>query len=512
MKINSILGGISPLQYYNTENGYLEGLAIDPDFPVEGNKPSGALVPVAYEKFSGANINGNVIAILTNPKNALVYAILSNGKIVSYNSSIASETLVGTVAGSNAEGAIYYNNYIYIFGTGASKNDVSRYGPLNNSPSLVDAVWTGATLGSQTALGDETYPTIRGAGTLPNHWAFVDTYYDCLIFCDFKDGVGRIHRIKTTKTTNEGDTDDGSTYGILTNNLPYGYMPVCMGSWGSDIAIGAIQTSSVALSQGKAAIFFWDGSSESWYRQILLPDPMVSAILSNNGSLYIWSGNFSSGGGYSLYKYIGGDMVSEIASFGEGHPPLQGAVDAIGDKVVWGSWITSPENAAVVWGFGSIDRNLPQSLHCIARSTAVATASDGLITALKFAEQGNKMVLAHRSSTAFGIDKLSTTYQTHYFRKMFNIGREFALKKIQIPLGKAVAANMVITPKIWTDDKSSSKTLRVINNTHFPGKREITLFPEITGKNNFILELCWSGTVNLPILLPIEITLEIYKN
>ena len=207
-------------------------------------------------------------------------------------------------------------------------------------------------------------------------------------------------------------------------------------------------------------------------------------------------------------------MVSEIASFSEGHPPLQGAVDALGDKVVWGSWITTPENAAVVWGYGSVDRNLPQSLHCIARSTAVATSADGVITALKFAEQGSlpKMILGHRSSTAYGLDKLSTTYQTHYFRKMFNIGNEFNIKKIHLNLGKAIGANMTITPKIYIDDESSSKTLRVINNTNWANSEREVSFDSIgvQGKSNFVFELKWTGSSLLPVLFPLKITVQLY--
>ena len=513
LTINSILGGHSSLKYLTAENQYLDSIAIDPDFPISetDKKPSGMLRPVAYEKFSGANVDGNPIAIITNPKDTKVYAVLDNGDIISYTSALGSETLVGTVAGANAEGACYYNNYIYIFGTGADKDDVSRYGPLDGSPSLADNVWKGATLGSQTALGDTAYPSIRGSGNLPNHWGFAHQD-NRLYFCDYKDGTGYIHFIKTKKTTDEGDTNDGSTYNAL--DLPFGFMPVCITNWGTDLVIGAIQTSNSTLSQGKAALFFWDCSSSSFYRIVYLPEPVVSALLNNNGIVYIWAGRFSTDGGYSVRKYIGGDTISrdeDSLIFGEGHPPLQGAVDGLGSRIVWGSWITTPEPAACVW---RCDSSLLFA-HNIARATASASSSDGVITALKFAEQGSsalpKMLLGWRDGTpAYGIDKLSTTYQTHYFRKMFNIGRNFSIKKIKLSLAKAVAANMAITPKILVDDESSSKTLTTINNTNYPNKRKIKQYPDVQGENNFIFELKWSGTALLPVLLPIDIDVEIY--
>ena len=160
LKINQIFKGHSASQYFGADGTYNTSTAIDPDLPIVSTdvRTSGYIVPVGYSKFSGANVNAPVIRMITNPKNTLVYSVLTNGRLISYTSAFGSETLVGTVSGGVAKWAEYYNNYIYIF-TGT---DVSRYGPLNGAPSLVDGVWTGATLGSLTALTNTTYPSLRG--------------------------------------------------------------------------------------------------------------------------------------------------------------------------------------------------------------------------------------------------------------------------------------------------------------------------------------------------------------
>ena len=351
--INSVFGGLQSSRFFAGEGQYAAGIGFDPFMALSdavGDRlASGVLRPTAYEDFSGANVNADVIKIMTNPKDNNTYVVLKNGRLISYDNALGTETLVGTVTGSNAEGAAYYNNYIYIFGTGASNDDVSRYGPLDNSPSLTNGVWTGATLGTQTALVDTTYPAYRGGGTLPNHWAHVHVD-NKLYFCDFKDGQGQVHFIKTTKGTDEGDTDDGSVYGAL--DLPFGFMPTCIASLNNDIAVGAIQTSDSDVDQGKAHLFLFDTTSESFYAQIPVPDPLITALWNNNGVLHTFSGQVSSGAdvsnGYRVGAYLGGQQITTQYLSEVGAPPLPGAIEDFGDMLIWGTFTqiptTDPDN------------------------------------------------------------------------------------------------------------------------------------------------------------------------
>jgi len=517
--IDSVFGGLATTQYAAAKGQYLNGIAIDPDFPISDSsgdfRVSGAIRPTAYEDFSGANIADNPYWIITNPKDANVYTYLRDGKFVSYNSSLGSETLVGTAASSSGNGMAYYNNYIYLF----RNTDVDRYGPLDGTPALGTSVWTGATLGSQTALTNTTYPSHRGTGTLPNHAPHVHTD-NKLYFLDYKDGQGLVHYIKTTKTTDEGDTNDGSAYNAL--DLPFGYLPVDIESYGTDLVIAAIQTTDGTLRQGKAALFFWDTIASSFYRQVELPDTYVTALKMANGFLYIWSGSLDDNG-YRLSVYAGSQRVSPVFLSSVGASPLQGAVEALGDRLYWGSvqqvQTTTPglpDYYSVVMAYGSQDPRLTKGFHAVALSTAAASSTDGFITAIALAEQSRfgkaKLLIGWRDAGDYGIDKQSTTYGKSIWRSpLVNIGRKFRIADIRFALPAAIAANMTITPKLFLDDFSVSTTqgMPVVNSTNYTnGERHVEYRPNVNGDHNFCLELAWSGTALLPVLLPITIDIE----
>ena len=532
--VQSIFEGIAPSQYFARPGNYLAGVGIDPDLPMNdavGNRQtSGLLRPSGYASFDSGNVNANPYWILTSPKTALVYTYLNNGRLISYNSSlaIASETLIGTPTSGAGNGAAYYNNYLYL----PTPTDISYYGPLNDTATLYNARWTGAALGTQTALTNTTYPSIRGSGVMPNHPMHVHTD-NKLYFGDFLNGIGLIHFIKTKRTTKEGDTNDGSTYATASASLdlPFGFMPTDIESWGNDIVVSAIQTTNSTLNQGRACLFFWDTASTSFYNQVWLPDPLITALLNNNGKLYIFSGSISTGtdvsNGYRISVYLGGQTTKQIYYSESGSPPLAGAVDAVGDRVVWGTFEqlptttgASPEYYGVVMALGSKRHDVPQGVHGIINSKASGTAADGIVTAVKNVQQSSfaypKFVVGWRDSANFGLDSQSTTYGTSIWRsQMFNIGKKFKITRIRIPLAQAVAANMTITPKVFLDDYSSSSTsgLTVINNTNYPNSERVVVFtPDISGDHNFCLELRSTGTALLVPLFPIEIEITDFND
>lgn len=369
IKIESIFEGFMPSATFGAANEYLQAVGIDPDVPLTDAaadiKTGGMIRPVQYTAFSSTEIDSPPIAIITNPKNTLTYVVLANGKLVSYTSALTSAAAVsiGQVTGSLARGAFYYNNYIYILGTGASQTDISRYGPLNNSPSLVNGVWTGATLGSLTALTDTSYPTTLFSLGYLNHHGFVhvDNY---AYFLDFKAGVGYVHAIKTKKTTDEGDTNDGSAYNVL--DLPFNYVPITACSYGNDIVVAATLTTNTSINQGAAALFFWDTTSSSFYRIVKLPDVICSCLKYVNGVLYGLSGDLS--GGYRLFRYVGGDTIETLKIIEDGYPPLQGAIESVGNRLVWGANTTLPIISSGLYAYGSKSDLFPKGLHHIAIS------------------------------------------------------------------------------------------------------------------------------------------------
>lgn len=507
--IKSVLGGHSSAAYFGQKGQFLASVGIDPGLPVSASavdKPSGAIMPTRYEAFSGNEVNSAPMWIVTNPKNELVYAYLANGRLISYSNTLGSETNIGTPTSGVGNGMAYYDNYIYL----ATPTDISRYGPLNGSPSLANTYWT-STL-SKTALTNTTYPANRNV-TFPNHVLHV--HYGKLYILDYKDGIGRVHFIQTTKTTVEGDTDNGSTYNT-TFALPSGYLPFDMDSYGSDIGIIAVPigASSPVIKQGKAMLFLWDTFSPKPYRGIELPDAIATAILTHNGIPHIWSGSIEKG--VRLSRYTGGNRIETLLEFSEGTPPPAGAVDALGNRVIWGGWGTKPLTSTGVYARGYVDGRLPSgSLNQIANGFTSGTSP--VVSALKFVQEGSvQPIIGWRSATNFGISKSSTSASFGGFSifqsEIVNVGQPFAVTKVRLPLAEAVAANMSIAPSIYVDDLSSSTELTAIATTDFSGKRNAPINCHVLGEHNFMLQLSFTNTAVLPVLLPIEITIETFKD
>ena len=514
INISSILGGIAPSLYLGGANQFLDSVSVDPDLPVDDSgistiRTSGVLVPTRYGDFSSTNLTAAPLWITTNPKDTNTYVYAANGRMVSYSSALTSgsEALAFTAATSTGNGAAYYNNYLYY----ASNTDVGRYGPLDGSPAKDDDAWTTSVLGTQTALTDTTYPSFNSI-EMPNHPMFkhVDNrlYFGDVIGTGDDQGKGTIHMIRTRKGSDEGDTNNGSTAEVL--KLPFGFKPTCIGSYGTDLVIGAIQTTDSTINQGNAALFFWDTFSTNYYRQVTLPDPFVTALLNNNGVLYTWSGNNVDG--VRISSYIGGDSIKQIGYLEEGFPPFAGAVDAVGNRISWGANKTNPSTAACVYSIGS-KTNLPEGMNNIA---ITSSSGDNPATySLSYVEQTDnkspRMIIGWKDDSNVGVDKVSTTetFKAIWRSRLYNVGKRFVVRQLRLPLGAAVAANMTLTPKVYVDDASASTTLTVINNTNYASsERFVRLIPNVTGNNNFFVELAWTGTASLPVTLPISVDIE----
>lgn len=521
--IESVLEGFSQTMYVGSKGTYTTAIGVDPDLPIGSDtKTSGVLVPSRYEKFSASELTGFPLWILPNNKTSNTVVYTSDGKLHSFDSSLAmratdeaSTSLPITVTGGAGNGAVFYNNFYYV----AEATDISQYGGMDQGASIAktENVWTGAKFG-EAALTNTTYPSVQGV-PIPNHPMHVHTDNACYIG-DVVAGQGVLHRLKTRKVTIEGDTDDNvvpSAFNAL--DLPFGYYPTDIESYGTDVVIAAIYSTNATINQGKAALFFWDPTNtDTFYRQVALPDPLVTALLNVNGILYIWSGNSSSG--VRLSRYIGGETIQEVAYQEDGVPPLAGAVDAIGSRLVWGTNTTYPETSASVLAYGSKIENLPKGMHNIVRTTS--TGSTPITSSLKFVQQADnitpRLVVGWGDGSGKGLDKLSTTatFNVPWRSEVFNVNQRFVLKRLAIPMANAVDANTTVTVKVFMDDATSSTTLATINNTNYPGKRKVVFkagdLKDATGENNFFIEIKWTGTTKMPVLMPIRIKADVAED
>jgi len=515
--IESILDGWSPSTYQSSEASIDSSIGIDPDLPLttSGIKASGVIVPSQYGDFSSTGLSDYPMWLVTTPKGSTVYCYTADGELIEYSSALtgASENVIGTTTSGKGNGAAYYNNFIYL----TTPTDVSRYGPLDGAAVLTNTVWTGATLGSQTAMTDTVYPDLQSI-PMPNHTLHVHGD-NALYMSDVLDGQGVIHRIKTKKVTDEGDTDDSTLYNAL--DLPFGYLPTDIESWSTDVVIGAIQTTDTTIAQGKSALFFWEPTDvDSFYRgPVDLPDPIVSALDNVNGNLRIYSGNAASGTRVSTY--IGGESISDEVFLEEGTPPFAGAVDAYGNRGVWGTFTTYPEASASVFSLGSKNVALPMGVHNIVKTSS--SGNNQNVTCLAYIEQTSsaipRLVVGWGDDSNKGIDKLDTsaTLDTVIRSRVYNIGQKFQINRIRIPLGAAVASNMSIFPAIYLDDLSSSTVLTGIDTTTQTNSERKAIYeqpdiPDLIGQNNFFIEFSQEDTAVLPILFPIIINVETFDN
>lgn len=119
---------------------------------------------------------------------------------------------------------------------------------------------------------------------------------------------------------------------------------------------------------------------------------------------------------------------------------------------------------------------------------------------------------------ACGLDKLSTsaTYQAVWTSKVINIGKEFILNQISIPLAKAIDATTSIEVRIFVDGLTSYLSLPVINSTNFGNRKRVIYkqsdLADCIGENNFYIRLVWSGTTEMPILMPIDVDVDVRQD
>lgn len=463
LAIKTILPGFSSSENVRKKGEFGASLGIDPILPDTdgGIRPSGIIRPSQYTKFSGSNVNNVPLFIIVQPKTTTIYVILSNGRIISYNSSLASETLVNTVTGSIARGADYYDNYLYI----ARTLDIARYGPLNGSPSLTQSYWQGSL--SLTALTNATYPSINGV-TIPNHfiWRHTDNK---LYICDvLSSNKGCLHYIKTKKNTVEGDTDDSSDHDAL--DLAYGWYPVIGCSFQTYLLVGFIEGTSSPTKP--ARLILWDTVSSS-YEDVTVDrnfrEPIISALQPlDDGSVLIYSGKGGTTKGCRVDRFYSLNTVQHIGYFADLYPPLQGAVDFYAGRSVFGSGCSIPATAGCVIANGSSIPDLPMGFHNIIKSTL--SGSSPMVTAVKYLMQDNAdlvPIIGSKDASSYQLEKLASA-----------------------------STNTSLTITVHFDNNLSNKTLAVIQNdsVRWASKREISIYSEnLRGKNDFYLEFTWQN-------------------
>jgi hypothetical protein len=291
------------------------------------------------------------------------------GLVVTGATSGATGTIVSQVDGGST-GTLTLNQISGIFLDNEIISDSSTGSATVNrsfTSLITDNVWKGATLGSQAALGDATYPkTLFDLGYL-NHQGIFHPGNGASYFLDYQAGRGFIHKIQTQKVTNQGDTNNGSAFQSVGDlSVPFDFIPMTLCSYSNDIVIAGTPTVDSEVNQGNAYLFFWDAADELFYRKVPLPDPICTALKYDNGVLYGISGNVN--GGYRLWRYVGGDAIETLKIIEDGFPPMQNAIESVGNRIVWAANTTIPVITSGLYAYGSKSDLFPRGLHHIAVS------------------------------------------------------------------------------------------------------------------------------------------------
>lgn len=523
IRIETVLGGHSPTTHFGGAGQFRSSIGIDPAQPIDDNDTSystiasGLIRPASSQKISSDTITSAPLWIKTNPKTSSIYVLDANGSVYTINSALSTVTALsdaGELTNGIGNGMEYYDNYMYF----AKNTTIARLGPLNGTTTLNGNYWSGTL--SKTALSNTTYPTsLKNYLSIPNH-PMCRNSNGKLYFGDVVGNLGYLHYISTKKTTVEGDTNDGSTY--LALDFGYGLWPTAIENYGEELAIALFEGSNTGLRQKSAKIAFWDKTTSDPTKMIWVefPDSIITAMKNVNGVLYVVSGNYKTRG-FRVTRFLGGYSFEEVYYSETGEPCLPGAIDSLLNRVVFGTYTNVPENRGCVYGIGLQKATLGSGVFNIMGSTG--TTSSTSVTAVAFADASSmgfyNPILgwsdAGDGSTgvSHGIDVQTTDYS--YSPSVFwgitqRIGQPFKITEVIIPLAQTVGANMIVTPKIYTDDGINSFTLTEINNANDPGKFNIVRRSDangntIVGQHNFWLELRFTGsalcTVNLPIII-----------
>ncbi len=508
ININSVQNGWSTSDYINEDGYFLSSVGVDPDMPATdtGSKPSAYLRPTATSKFSGTEITGVPMWFLTNTKTEDIHLYANDGKVHTINSDLTMGTALNSgnaLSSASGNGAAYYDNYLYF----AKNTDIARYGPLNGTPSLNETYWT-STL-SKTALNDTGYPSVNGI-ELPNH-VMHRHKDDRLYFADVVGGKGVLHFIETSKSSTQGDTDNGSTYNAL--DFDYDEYPTAIETYQSDLVIGLMKGTSNTTIQKPAKIAFWDGASDSFssITSVELADPIITAMKNVNGSVYVFSGMV--GGGCRVSLISSSYRIKEVMYLPEIRPPFPGAVDHFLNRVVWGGNTVEPETSASVFSYGAKESNLAMGVHNPIRATA--SGSNPITTAVKYVDQSSgtivQPIIGWADDSEKGLDKISTSYgDNNVWRSdVFIVNNRFQVSKIRIGFVQALTSNHALKVKVIGDSgyitsSTDNQTEVVIDGSNNEGQRYVEIYPQREFENNFFLQLEWEGSDLLTVAMPIQ--------
>lgn len=150
---------------------------------------------------------------------------------------------------------------------------------------------------------------------------------------------------------------------------------------------------------------------------------------------------------------------------------------------------------------------------------ALPSYASSIITAVSKVEQSlpfTKFVFGGRNASTYKLFKKSTTHVFNNWRSpVYQIGKDFDIMEILIPIHPDMTTNMSIIPVLYFDNEDSNSVGTTLNSTNYPNSdRLIRLTSKnfsnaVHGRSNFFLELQFQGSALAVVGLPISIDIDI---
>lgn len=521
IRIDSILGGESQYANFSGIGEYQAGQGLNPESSLNNRyTPTGYIIPSCVSSTAGFATFPLWMETTTKDANYYIYGI--NGSAYTYNGSVITALSDGgSLTNSLGNGLAYYDNYVYF----AKNTTVARYGPLDGTPAFNGDYWAGTL--SKTQLTDTTYKSPNNfVVTHLNHVMLRHTDGK-LYFADVVGNQGVLHCISTTKSTVEGDTDNGSTFNAI--DFPYGTWPIALASLGDSIAIALYEASNNSNSQKPARIVLWNPTNPTAYDTITgpeFPDTYITALLNSNGILYIFSGAGDGGTGLRITRYLGNKSFEQIAYLGHVALPLPGGVlGSLNSVNVCSSTRRNGVQRGSIFSIGSKVSGVSNKIsNAISATTSMTFCSSFYTGGVGLSGQVFVFAAADDTGVTYSLYKQAApttigtfTTNSYFISSTFRIGAKFKVTKIILNLTASInsADSFSVTPYILVDEAITSYPQTSISFSTYPNKSHIVILPtNAVGNNNFNLQLDFDGTLNNTgfgngVSLPITIEYEL---
>lgn len=526
--IEGVRGGVTSNELYYKAEESSAIQSIDPFTGELSGAPSsygtqtGSLMPLGTF-YTGTAPTSTPLWMVSNPKNSYVYVYDAAGSVYTLLDDVLTglgDLNDGMTASGN--GSCYYDNYIYF----STNTTVARYGPLNGTPAFTDDYWS-TTLGKTSLTSNATvpYPPVYESSSgvncqIPNH--ILHRHSDGKLYIgDTVGNTGTIHFIKTSKTTVEGDTDDGSTYDKL--HVGYGLWPTAMETYGQDLAIAFYEGNGDFRQRNMTAkLAFWDTTSDkvSQITWVEFPDSIITAMKNVGGILYVVSGN-PGVSGFRLSRFIGGYSFEEVKLFGSSSLPPAGAIYSDGNRLFFGG---SSNIGPCTWYYRVATSESPGGLFTLGERSPVLQSS---VTALSmtptdknygllgsypsFSSSVNGSAISTHAVGCYASSTTTTTSEVggQWSSQVYRLNTRFRINRVRIPFVDSISSAPKINIFLIVDGRTYTLSSTM---TEFVGESVVDWRPiNCSGESYFYLNVVYATTQDA-VTFPIFIDYEPYDN